>query len=64
MAKVRIGLWGLGLAALLAAQPGAAQILQIGDRAPDFTLDELGGAALSLSDFKGKVVFIDFFGYN
>ena len=34
-----------------------------GDPAPDFTLQQLGGGLVSLSDFRGKVVLIDIFGY-
>lgn len=35
--------------------------IQAGSAAPDFTLPNLVGRAISLSDFKGKVVLIDFF---
>ena len=45
-------------------RPGGAQKLKVGDMAPEFTLKALDGATVSLSDFKGKVIFIDFFGYN
>ncbi len=34
--------------------------LQVGTPAPDFTLPKLEGGKASLSDFKGKVVYIDF----
>lgn len=30
------------------------------DAAPDFTLTDLSGKSLSLSDFKGKVIFVNF----
>ncbi len=30
------------------------------DKAPDFTLQNTNGEAVSLSDYKGKVVFLDF----
>ena len=36
---------------------------QVGELAPDFTLESLDGAPISLSDFRGKVVLIDFFGF-
>jgi len=34
----------------------------IGDKAPDFTLRELGGDESSLSDYMGKVVIVNFWG--
>ena len=37
--------------------------LRKGDPAPDFTLQQLGGGQVSLSDFRGQVVLIDIFGY-
>jgi cytochrome oxidase Cu insertion factor (SCO1/SenC/PrrC family) len=36
----------------------------VGKLAPDFTLESLDGEQISLSDFKGKVVLIDFFGFD
>jgi len=41
-----------------------AQTLKLGDEAPNFTLQDLSGATYTLSDFRGKVVLINFFGYN
>ncbi len=35
-----------------------------GEPAPDFRLQVLGGGELALSDLRGKVVLIDFFGYG
>ena len=32
-----------------------------GDRVPDFTLNSIDGEAVSLRDFRGKTVFIEFF---
>ena len=37
-----------------------ALVLQPGQPAPDFTLDDLDGQPVSLNQFKGKAVFIDF----
>ena len=34
--------------------------INVGEVAPDFTLSDLDGNGLSLSDFQGKVVFINF----
>lgn len=34
--------------------------VKVGDAAPDFVLNQIGGGAVQLSKFKGKVVFINF----
>jgi peroxiredoxin len=52
------------LAALIWQSETHAQVPEVGDLAPDFTLQELEGVDVSLSDFRGKVVLISFFGYN
>jgi thioredoxin-dependent peroxiredoxin len=36
-------------------------MLKVGDRAPEFTLDTVGGASVRLSDFKGKKVVLYFY---
>ncbi|MRH42606.1 redoxin domain-containing protein [Aquibacillus halophilus] len=40
--------------------PQAPQGLKIGDKAPDFTLETLDGEKVSLSDYQGKKVFLNF----
>jgi len=45
---------------LLAAQACLPVGTQIGNRAPDFALVDLGGNTVRLSDFRGKVVFLNF----
>ncbi len=40
---------------------GAASGPQNGKKAPDFSLTDLSGSKVSLSDFKGKVVLVNFF---
>lgn len=35
--------------------------LEVGDTAPDFKLTDIGGNKVSLSDFKGKAVILNFF---
>ena len=40
-----------------------AQVPEVGDLAPDFTLQQLEGGYVSLNDFRGKVVLINFFGF-
>ena len=37
-----------------------ASKIKPGQPAPDFTLDDLQGQSVSLSDFKGQAVFLDF----
>ncbi len=36
----------------------------VGDPAPDFTLNRLDGGTFKLSDYKGKVIYLFFVGYN
>ncbi len=36
----------------------------VGDPAPNFTLNKLGGGTITLSELKGKIVYIFWFGYN
>jgi len=35
--------------------------LEIGEKAPDFSLEDINGKMVKLSDFSGKVVILDFF---
>jgi peroxiredoxin len=49
----------LGLLATQGCTP-SAQALGVGNPAPDFTLVDLDGNQVSLSDFRGKTVFINF----
>ncbi len=51
------------LASVLVSTLAVAQS-RVGEPAADFTLQSLEGDAVSLSDFKGQVVFINFFGFN
>lgn len=37
---------------------------RVGDEAADFTLQSLEGDEVSLSDFRGQVVLLNFFGYG
>ena len=52
------------VAALFLASACHAQKKKIeaGPKAPNFTLEELNGKVVHLSDFKGKVVLLNFFG--
>ena len=40
--------------------PGKASVLQLNSQAPDFTLQTLDGKTIRLSDFRGKVVILNF----
>ncbi len=42
------------------AQRDAEEALAVGNEAPEFTLGDINGNEISLSDFRGKYVFIDF----
>lgn len=35
--------------------------IEVGEEAPDFSLQDINGNTVSMSDFKGKVVILDFF---
>ena len=51
------------LALLLSVQGTMGQVPEVGDLAPNFTLQQLEGDYVSLNDFRGKVVLINFFGF-
>lgn len=51
------------VALLLSVQGTMGQVPEVGDLAPDFTLQQLEGDYVSLNDFRGKVVLINFFGF-
>jgi len=36
----------------------------VGDEAPDFTLNKVGGGTFQLSNHRGKIVYIFWFSYN
>ena len=57
----RRSMLGLGFGAALLAQTAPPKThLKVGDTAPDFTLPDAGGRKVSLKDFRGKVVFLNF----
>lgn len=55
-----LALLAIILLGLLAAQGCASSAPEVGRLAPDFTLTDLEGNSVTLSDFRGKVVFINF----
>jgi len=62
--KASRGVFGGPLIALLLSVQGTiGQVPEVGDLAPDFTLQQLEGDYVSLNDFRGKVVLINFFGF-
>lgn len=58
--------WRLLLAVLVLVgwRGSAGALVHSGEVAPGFTLQQLEGEQVSLSDFRGKVVLINLFGYN
>ncbi len=56
---------GLILAAATFSIAGEALAsAKVGEPAPDFELQRLTGGTVTLSEFKGKVVLLNFLGYN
>jgi len=51
-------------AALLAAAAHSAHALQVGDKAPDFSLPSTKGGNIRLADFAGKQSLVIFFYYG
>ncbi len=49
-----------GLLTVQACTPSSASGVSVGEPAPDFTLVDLDGNQVSLSDFRGEAVFLNF----
>ncbi len=63
--SIRSLLAGVALAACLAAcTTSSTSLLDVGDRAPDVTLQRLDGADFSLSAQRGKTVLLNFWFYH
>lgn len=58
--KMRLKALSIAIAAVF-LMVSAAHSRMINEEAPGFTLQDMGGHTVSLKDFRGKVVFIDFF---
>ena len=58
--KTPIILVTVALMSLVMLSCGTTPPLQVGDTAPDFTLESVDGNSISLSDFRGKVVLLVF----
>lgn len=54
---------GIAFGLILGAGPALAQI-DVGEIAPDFTKDRLGGGTVALSDYSGQVVVLFLLGYG
>lgn len=59
MVKFKVFIFILALFLLGACSQGSA--VEIGQKAPEFSLTDINGKTVSLSDFQGKAVILDFF---
>lgn len=48
----------------LGLYPAAFSQVQVGQQAPDFTLTDVTGVPRTLSQYRGQVVFLNFFGWG
>ena len=55
------GMAGLIIAVCFISACVTAHAIEVGGGAPDFTLPDLEGNKVNLSDYKGKVIILDFF---
>ena len=55
---------GVGFVAALLLQATPAAAIEIGQAAPDFTLQDVNGASHTLSALRGKAVLLAFIGYG
>ena len=62
--KAPIILVAIALISLVMLSCSTAKIPEVGDTAPDFTLESIEGESISLSDFRGKTVLIVFTSVN
>jgi hypothetical protein len=62
LTKRRQTFYVCGLLFALLGTPRVASALEVGDKAPDFTLPSTNGVDISLSDFRGKKwIFLEFY---
>jgi cytochrome oxidase Cu insertion factor (SCO1/SenC/PrrC family) len=60
--RILVGVALMVMAASIAVAAPTAEALEVGDRAPDFTLPSTNGVDISLKDFRGKKwVFLEFY---
>ena len=61
-ARILIGAAVMVIVASIAVGLPTAEAVEVGDRAPDFTLPSTNGVDISLKDFRGKKwVFLEFY---
>ncbi|MBD3224324.1 MAG: redoxin domain-containing protein [Caldithrix sp.] len=58
----RIGYTFIAFILLILTLPLKA--VDVGEEAPDFTLEKLSGSSITLSNLRGQVVYIFWFGYS
>ena len=60
--QILAGMTGALVALWVGVDLPTAEAVEVGDRAPDFTLPSTNGIDISLSDFRGKKwVFLEFY---
>ena len=62
--KISIILAIIAPISLLMLSCNPPQIPQVGDKAPDFTLESIDGKSISINDFRGKTVLVVFTSVN
>jgi len=61
-ARILMGAAVIVIVASIAVSPPTAGAVEVGDRAPEFTLPSTNGVDISLKDFRGKRwVFLEFY---
>jgi len=61
-ARILMGAAVMVIVASIAVGPSTAGAVEVGDRAPDFTLPSTNGVDISLKDFRNKKwVFLEFY---
>jgi len=61
-ARILMGAAVMVIVASIAVGPPIAGAVEVGDRAPEFTLPSTNGVDISLKDFRGKKwVFLEFY---
>jgi peroxiredoxin Q/BCP len=52
----------MAVAVLAAGYPASSEAVEVGQKAPDFSLPSTTGGNISLSQFRGQPVLIEFYG--